>query len=89
MTPAQIQWLKSHPNYEPVGRVGGMTAYQSRGVLNPDGQFMLGAKAPALGTENGPFQVGIRVVLQAGKIVDPRGNPNERGYDQGGSGVKS
>lgn len=88
MTPAQQKWLLANPNYEPVGRLGGMMTYQSRGVLHPDGRFALGERAPAAGTENGPFQVGIRVVLEQGKIADPRGNPNERGYDHGGKGVK-
>jgi len=62
MTSAQKQWLTSHPDYEPIGQLGGRTAYKGRGILNPDGQFMLGAKPPALGTENGPFPVGVRVV---------------------------
>lgn len=83
MTSEQRAWLEKHRNYSPLGVPGGMVVYMKQGMLHANGKFELGrtvrdpAKDPA-----GAFPVGIREVRGPGELVDPRGNPNVRGYDQ-------
>ena len=82
MTSEQRRWLEKHPSYSPLGVPGGMVVYMKRGMLHPDGRFELGitTKRPTDSME--AFPVGIREVRQPGQVIDPRGNPNVRGYDQ-------
>lgn len=75
MTPAQIKWLKEHPDYEPVG-VSGVTqtggtaqiGHRRRGTLNPDGTFVAATKATPVHSHGGSFIVGVRAVPEMRKF---------------------
>ena len=82
MTSEQRSWLEKHPNYSPLGIPGGMVVYMKQGMLHPDGKFELGRTKPKPTDSFGTFAVGIRELRQPGQLQDPRGNPNEKGYDQ-------
>ena len=96
MTSEQAAWLRAHPHYRPRGQADANSAFRGsgasapstgRGVLHPDGRFELLKRGQALPlpghNEAAAFVVGIPP--QAGSqpgVPDPRGNPNERGYDR-------
>ena len=82
MTSEQRAWLEKHPTYSPLGVPGGMIVYMKTGLLHPSGKFELGRTVLKPGDSMFAFPVGIREVRQPGQLVDPRGNPNTRGYDQ-------
>lgn len=72
MTPKQKIWLDEHAPYEPVGVIGGLMMFTSRGILHPDGRFVVGGKVPPLDAVKGAFLVGIRGVREPGTMADPR-----------------
>jgi hypothetical protein len=59
MTKEQISWLKGHPEYRPLGRVGDFSMFTKRGTLRPDGSFSAVTRASPLDETNGSFGVGI------------------------------
>ena len=66
MTSEQADWLRKHTAYRAVGVVGGNTRYAQRGVLFPDGVFVLHedlAKRPARAITHECFEVGILEVI--------------------------
>ena len=96
MTSEQAAWLRAHPHYRPLGQADANSAFRgsgasapstNRGVLHPDGRFELmtrGQRVPMpRANEDAAFVVGIPPApgSQPG-VPDPRGNPNERGYDR-------
>jgi hypothetical protein len=74
MTSEQKLWLDSHPEYRPLGRVGGFSRFIKRGTLLPNGTFELATKAKPVRDGNGAFGVGVFV--QNG---GPSGTPNLNG----------
>jgi hypothetical protein len=85
MTNAQAEWLRAHPEYRPLMKIGGMVTYRRRGVLMADGTFKPVSaqnKPPAHAVEHGPmagaFGVGVPVVNEPGKggPADPRNTQN-------------
>lgn len=81
MTNEQKAWLDAHKDYQPIMTAGGHIRYRDRGLLNPDGFFTRMKRNDEAGGAAGSFEVGIREVVPPGQIQDPRGNPDQRGYD--------
>lgn len=76
MTSEQKAWLDAHAAYHAVGVAGGLTTYQRRGTLLPDGRLVRQIRAQDM--PPGAFNVGIRVNLDPGQVPDPRADMNRK-----------
>jgi hypothetical protein len=73
MTNEQHAWLQAHPEYTMIGAIGGNMRYVKRGTLKKDGTFVAVTRsAPLIDTRDGGFGVGVREIVEPGRMPDPR-----------------
>lgn len=74
MTPEQKKWMDEHPDYHMLGQAGGNVRYRRRGTLLPDGTFEPVAPNKRPGYAPNSFGVGVREIVDPGKMPNPRAN---------------
>ena len=78
MTPQQVKWMQDNPEFQFVGRTGGMTIFTKQTCIRPDGTSYLLQRGHR--PNDGEIHVGIRKIVEAGKglMADPRIDTSSR-----------